>query len=284
LSELTRKRLDVLLVEQGLLAGREAARAAIMDGGVLVDGVRITKPGAACQIKALLQLTGRWAEQGYVSRGGLKLARALAEFHIDVAGRTCLDIGASTGGFTDCLLRHGARRVYAVDVGYGQLDWSLRTNERVVTKERLNARYLTPHTLYTQDEVWSDLAVIDVSFISITKILPACVSVLASPDFEIIALIKPQFEAGRRASTGGVIRSPLVHNEVLTTLVAFAGEMGLSTKSLTHSPIKGPKGNIEFLALWSPHQTAQTLPDIARVVEIAHLELNRPRSQVDQEQ
>src|SRR5262249_4252824 len=167
-------RLDVRVLDLGLFDSREAAQAAIMDGGIVVDGQTVTKPGISVSANAKIELAPGWGKPKYVSRGGLKLERALQIFKVSAAGRICLDIGASTGGFTDCRLKHGARRVYAVDVGYGQLDWSLRNDSRVVVRERVNARNLTADSLYSAGDEWASLASIDVSFISAAKILPAC--------------------------------------------------------------------------------------------------------------
>lgn len=251
-----KQRIDLLLVELGLFESREFARTAIMDGGILVNGQKVTKPGTAITANSQVAVAPGWGPPKYVSRGGLKLEKGLEEFKVDPGGRVCLDIGASTGGFTDCLLKHGASRVYAIDVGYGQLDWSLRQDSRVVVKERVNVRQLTPEKLYQPGDAWAEIAVIDVSFISLVKILPACLSLLDSRDPELICLIKPQFEAGREAvGKGGVVRSPEVHIQVIESLVKSAAELGLQTRGLSFSPIKGPAGNIEYLINWTPGMT-----------------------------
>lgn len=240
------ERLDALVLARGLFASREAARTAIMDGVVLVDGEKATKPGSAVRTDARIELTPGFAPLRYVSRGGLKLEKALAEFHVDPRDRICVDIGASTGGFTDCLLQNGARRVFAVDVGYGQLDWTLRNDSRVVVRERVNARYITRQLL--EDETEISLAVIDVSFISLLKILPA-LQALLTPAGEIVALVKPQFEAGKdKVGKGGVVRSPEAHQTILSQVIAGARQSGFIAVQLSFSPVKGPKGNIEFLA------------------------------------
>ncbi len=258
------------VLELGLFASREAAQAAIMDGGIVVDGKAVTKPGASVSREARIELAPGWGKPKYVSRGGLKLEKALDVFGIDPEGRICLDIGASTGGFTDCLLKHGAQLVYAVDVGYGQLDWSLRNDPRVVVVERVNARNLTAEFLYSAAGYWADLAVIDVSFISVVKILPACLRVLRKPAADFICLIKPQFEAGRAlVGKGGVVKSAAVHTEVIQSLRAKGEELGLHMHRLTCSPIKGPAGNIEFLAYWRT-DTASKSVDIAAIVDEAH--------------
>ncbi len=243
-----KQRLDLKLIELGLFESREVARTAIMDGGILVDGEKVTKPGAAVAEKSTITIAPGWGTPKYVSRGGLKLEKALSEFAIDPSGRVCLDVGASTGGFTDCLLKQGARLVYAIDVGYGQLDWSLRKDSRVIVKERVNARLLTPEALYENNSPVADFAVIDVSFISLAKILPACVSLLHKDKKELACLIKPQFEAGREAvGKGGVVRSPQVHEQVINAVIQEASRHGLATLALTYSPVKGPAGNIEYL-------------------------------------
>jgi 23S rRNA (cytidine1920-2'-O)/16S rRNA (cytidine1409-2'-O)-methyltransferase len=269
----TKVRLDVLAVERGLLPSRQAAQAAIIDGGVLVDGVKIDKPGTPVSTDVQLTLTKDWQPGKYVSRGGLKLEKALTEFGTDVSGRTCLDVGASTGGFTDCLLQHGARHVYAIDVGYGQLDWRLRQNEKVTVKERMNARYMTADQLYGDAKPWADFAVFDVSFISLTKVLPGCIALLESP-CDLIALVKPQFEAGRaEVGKGGVVRSAKTHEAVLKEVIAASAQHGLLAAALTHSPVKGPSGNIEFLLLLQqPRAGLATVAesDVTWAVEQAH--------------
>src|SRR6185437_3127062 len=234
------KRLDVLIVECGLLPSRQAAQAAIMDGGVLVDGQKVTKPGTPIDVHAKLQLTADWQGRKYVSRGGFKLERALEHFAVDVAGCICLDIGASTGGFTDCLLQRGAIKVYAIDVGYGQIDWKLRTDSRVVLLERANIRHLTAAELYKQDDPHAELCVIDVSFISLAKVLPKCLQLLRE-DSRLITLVKPQFEDGRLAvGKGGVVRDPSVHAQVLQQFVEACSQLNLAVQQITYSPIKGP--------------------------------------------
>jgi 23S rRNA (cytidine1920-2'-O)/16S rRNA (cytidine1409-2'-O)-methyltransferase len=246
----TRERLDVLLTQRGLALTRERARAFIMAGVVQVDGREALKPGALTPVTAAIEITAQPAESRYVSRGGLKLERALEAFHLDPAGRVCLDVGASTGGFTDVLLRRGARKVYAVDVGYGQLAWSLRTDPRVVTMERTNIRALTalPEPV--------EAAVIDVSFISLRLVLPPVVALLAPGDW-VVALVKPQFEAGRAEANrgGGVISDPEVHLRVLRELLEWLDEWParapdapyLVPRALIGSPIAGREGNHEYL-------------------------------------
>ncbi|MGG4553029.1 TlyA family RNA methyltransferase [Paenibacillus humicus] len=239
----SKERIDVLLVEQGYFDSREKAKTAIMAGLVFGNQERIEKAGT--KIPRDTKLTVKGAIHPYVSRGGLKLEKALKLFQIDMNGRVMLDIGSSTGGFTDCALQHGASYVYAIDVGYNQLDWSLRNDERVNVKERTNFRYMTPEDL---DGPSPDFASIDVSFISLRIILPPLVALLGRPA-DIVALIKPQFEAGReKVGKSGVVRDAKVHQEVLETVLSFASELGYVLQGLTYSPITGGEGNIEFLA------------------------------------
>jgi 23S rRNA (cytidine1920-2'-O)/16S rRNA (cytidine1409-2'-O)-methyltransferase len=236
-----RERLDVLLHNMGLADSREQARRLIMAGQVSVNGETADKPGTRILPTATIHIEAR---PPYVSRGGLKLEAALSGFGVDVRGLVAADIGASTGGFTDCLLQHGAARVYAVDVGYGQLAWGLRQDPRVVVMERVNARYLRalPETV--------DLITVDVSFISLKLVLPAVMPLL-KPVGGIIALVKPQFEAGRtQVGKGGVVRDPAVHLAVLQDLLGWASTHGLQTRGLIPSPLRGPAGNIEFLVYW----------------------------------
>jgi 23S rRNA (cytidine1920-2'-O)/16S rRNA (cytidine1409-2'-O)-methyltransferase len=234
-----KKRIDVMMHEQGFAPSREKARAMIMAGEVLVDGQHIDKPGTQVNVAAKLTIRSK---PRFVSRGGEKLAGALAAFRIDIAGRVCADVGASTGGFTDCLLQNGADRVYAIDVGYGQLDYNLRQDKRVTVIERTNARYLErlPEAV--------NLVTIDASFISLKLLLPTIQGWLAT-QADIIPLIKPQFEAGREdVGKGGVVKDSAIHIRVLQEILSFAQNQELMVKGLTISPIKGPAGNIEFLA------------------------------------
>ncbi|MBI5669923.1 MAG: TlyA family RNA methyltransferase [Chloroflexi bacterium] len=242
-----KKRLDVLLHERGLASTREKARGMIMAGEVLVNGTVVDKPGTRASENAEIVLKGK---PRFVSRGGDKLAHALAVFAVSAAGRVCADVGASTGGFTDCLLQNGAARVYAIDVGYGQLDYTLRQDARVVVIERTNARYLE-----TLAEPVS-LVVMDASFISLKLLLPAIRGWL-TPQADVIPLIKPQFEAGKQdVGKGGVVRDRRVHARVLEDVLNAARELGFAVKGLTTSPIKGPAGNTEFLAWLGWGQTA----------------------------
>lgn len=236
-----KERLDVLLTKKGLCDSRERAKAEIMSGTVFVDGQRADKPGTAYPPDARIEMRG--SSIGFVSRGGLKLEKALSVFPVSPAGKVCMDCGASTGGFTDCLLKRGAVRVYAVDVGYGQLAWSLRTDPRVINMERTNARYLRPEDLPEP----MDLAVIDVSFISLSLILPA-IRQLLKPEGEIVCLIKPQFEAGKdKVGKKGVVRDREVHKDVLDGFLRTAESLSLYPAGLTWSPVRGPEGNIEYL-------------------------------------
>ncbi len=238
---MSKVRLDLLVFQKGLTDSRERARTEIMSGNVFVNGQRADKPGTAVDETSLLELRG--ASPGFVSRGGLKLQKALDFFGVSPEGKICLDCGASTGGFTDCLLKRGAIKVYAVDVGYGQLAWTIRNDPRVVTLERTNIRYVTKEQI--PDDV--DLAVIDVSFISLKLVLPP-VKALLKGSGEVICLIKPQFEAGRdKVGKKGVVRDNAARLEVLENFLSYASANGFSVRGLTCSPIKGPEGNIEFL-------------------------------------
>lgn len=260
-------RLDQLITELGLAPSRERARAVIMAGEVFVDGQRVDKPGTAVDPAKHIEVRG--AALPYVSRGGLKLEKALKVFPVTTEGLTCLDCGASTGGFTDVLLKNGAKRVYAVDVGYGQLAWSLRGDERVVNMERTNARYLTRQEI--PEEI--DLAVMDLAFISVRLVIPAAEALLKD-NGEIICLLKPQFEAGREnVGKKGVVRDEKVHLQVLTDFMDFVPRSGLTLMGLDYSPIKGPEGNIEYLA-WLK-KGAHTAPelDAEAIVAASHGEL-----------
>lgn len=235
-----RVRADKLLVERGLVTSRERAQALILSGAVFSGEQRIEKPGERLPAEAPLEIRG--AELPYVSRGGVKLAHALDTFGVTVQGRVALDVGASTGGFTDCLLQRGAARVYAIDVGYGQLAWKLRTDPRVSLFERTNIRHFNPGRLPEQPS----LAVIDVSFISLRLVLPAVLPLLCS-GAELLPLVKPQFEVGReRVGRGGVVRDPEARREAVTSIRQFAEELGLVCRGETASPIPGPKGNVEY--------------------------------------
>lgn len=236
-----KERLDVLLVQRGMAASREKAKAMIMAGEILVDGEREDKAGSMFPDTVTITQKGR--PLPYVSRGGLKLEKAMTHFGMDLTGKICMDVGASTGGFTDCMLQNGAVKVYAVDVGHGQLDWKLRNDERVVCMERTNIRYVTPEDIQEPVQFVS----IDVSFISLTKVLLP-VRNLMEEGAEMTALIKPQFEAGReKVGKKGVVRDPAVHLEVIQTVISYAKSIFFGVRHLEFSPIKGPEGNIEYL-------------------------------------
>lgn len=236
-----KERLDVLLVQQGLANSRELAKAYIMAGNVYVDGQKEDKAGTKVAVTARLEVKGN--QMKYVSRGGYKLEKAMDVFGIRLDGKICLDIGASTGGFTDCMLQNGASKVYAIDVGYGQFAWKLRNDERVVCLEKTNVRYVTHEQV--PDE--GDFASIDVSFISLTKVLPAVLGVLGEKG-QLVCLIKPQFEAGReKVGKKGVVRDSSVHREVIEMIVEYVRTQSLGILGLDFSPIKGPEGNIEYL-------------------------------------
>ena len=236
-----KERLDVLLVKQGLAPSREKAKAIIMSGNVFVDGEREDKAGSLFKEDAQIEVKGN--PNPYVSRGGLKLAKAFDTFQLSVKDKICTDVGSSTGGFTDCLLQHGAKKVMAIDVGRGQLDWKLRQDSRVVVMEKTNIRHVTPEDL--PDAI--DFSSVDVSFISLTKVLPTLYNYLILGG-EVIALIKPQFEAGReKVGKKGVVKEPQVHQEVIEKVATEAKVMGFRVKGIDYSPIKGPEGNIEYL-------------------------------------
>ena len=260
-----KKRIDVYMVEHGLAESREKARALVIAGAVTVGGQTVTKPANTVAEGQEVAVRGG---DDFVSRGGHKLEKALGSFPIDLNGAVCIDVGASTGGFTDCMLQHGAAFVYAVDVGYGQLAWRLRQDDRVVVMERTNARYLEPDMFVRP----ASFASIDVSFISLKLILPALKRVL-TPPFTVVALIKPQFEAGRgKVGKHGVVREAATHIEVIESVLDAARTMGFAVRGLTYSPIKGPQGNIEYLACLADTGEDST-PDIASVVSEAHASL-----------
>ncbi len=257
-------RLDQLVFELGLTESRERAKTTIMSGHVFVNGQRADKPGIPVAPDARVEVHGEALP--FVSRGGFKLDKALRVFPVDPAGKHCIDCGASTGGFTDVLLQHGAERVYSVDVGYGQLAWKLRNDERVINLERTNLRYITAEQIPEA----LDLAVMDVSFISIRLVLPA-VKALLKPEADLICLIKPQFEAGREeVGKKGVVRDVKVHEEVVRGILDFAPGIGLSVQGLDFSPIKGPEGNIEYIC-WMKNSAAPSAAiDAAAVVAASH--------------
>ncbi|MCF0121538.1 MAG: TlyA family RNA methyltransferase [Oscillospiraceae bacterium] len=264
---MSKQRLDVLMTEKALAESREKAKALIMSGVVYVGGKREDKPGAQVNPDAEIEVRGE--KQDYVSRGGYKLERALDFFGISPEGLVCLDCGASTGGFTHCLLKRGAKKVYAIDVGDGQLAWTIRNDPRVVTMERTNIRYVTPEQL--EDKI--ELAVIDVSFISLKLVLPAVRQLLKDGAY-LACLIKPQFEAGReKVGKKGVVRDLETHVEVLESFIKNAEEAGFTVLNLTNSPIKGPEGNIEFLGHLSTVKQDGIIISPREVAERAHTEL-----------
>jgi len=238
-----KERLDVLLTELGHFESREKAKRGIMAGIVFVDNIRVDKAGSKVDTEAVIEIKGKKLK--YVSRGGLKLEKAMANYEIVLNDKVCMDIGASTGGFTDCMLQNGATKVYSVDVGYGQLAWSLRSNPQVVNMERTNIRYIEREKI----EEPLDFVSIDVSFISLRLVLPVAAELLRE-NGQIVFLIKPQFEAGReQVKKNGVVRDKKVHKDVIKKVVGYANENGISVEHIEYSPIKGPKGNIEFLGI-----------------------------------
>lgn len=263
-----RKRIDLLLVERGYESSRERAKALIMAGAVSAEGRKIDKPGEVVEETSEIHVKH---ELRYVSRGGLKLEKAIDAFSIELKDITCLDVGASTGGFTDCMLQNGAARVYAVDVGYGQLAWKLRTDPRVISMERTNIRFLTEEILPERIGFFS----IDISFISLEMALPVVYRLLL-PDAQGVCLIKPQFEAGRdKVGKKGVVRDSAIHEEVIKKVIDSAAAIGFCICGLDYSPVKGPEGNIEYLLyLKTACQSGHCAIDIKEVVYHSHLELN----------
>ena len=267
-------RLDQYLVQHGLIQSRERAKAMIMSGVVFVNEQKVDKAGEMIKEDAKVEVRGH--DIGYVSRGGLKLEKAMQCFPLTPKGKVCMDIGASTGGFTDCMLQNGAKKVYAIDVGYGQLDWKLRSDARVVCLERTNARYLSteqiPETL--------DFASIDVSFISLKLIFPALYTLLCEGG-EVACLIKPQFEAGReKVGKKGVVRDPAVHLEVLENFLRHAKENNFTVLGITYSPIRGPEGNIEYLGYLKKGGEANCVPDLRALVDASHSALKEGHGEI----
>ncbi|MFT4105288.1 MAG: TlyA family RNA methyltransferase [Lacrimispora sp.] len=268
-----KERLDVLLVKNGLAESREKAKAIIMAGIVYVDGEKEDKAGTSFEETAAVEVRGSTLK--YVSRGGLKLEKAMTHFDVTLEGKVCMDVGASTGGFTDCMLQNGAVKVYAVDVGHGQLAWKLRNDPRVVCMEKTNIRYVTPEDINDRIEFSS----IDVSFISLTKVLGPVKNLLRE-EGEIVCLIKPQFEAGReKVGKKGVVRESSVHLEVIEHVISHAVSIGLLPLHLEYSPIKGPEGNIEYLLHLKNHQEGEVCPDHTldpeKTVREAHTDLGQ---------
>lgn len=262
-----KERLDVLLFSRGLADSREKAKAIIMSGIVFVDGEREDKAGQSFDVEVPIEIKGHTLK--YVSRGGLKLEKAMSNFEVTLDGKICMDVGSSTGGFTDCMLQNGAVKVYAVDVGHGQLDWKLRQDERVVVMEKTNIRYVEPKDI--SDII--NFSSIDVSFISLTKVLIPVKNLLAE-DGQIVCLIKPQFEAGReKVGKKGVVREKSVHIEVIEKVIAFSISSGFEVLNLEFSPVKGPEGNIEYLLHLQNHTEGvydKVSFDVVEIVEKAH--------------
>jgi 23S rRNA (cytidine1920-2'-O)/16S rRNA (cytidine1409-2'-O)-methyltransferase len=263
-------RADMRLVELGLCESREKARAVIMSGNAFCGDVRVEKPGENVPEDCIIELRG--AQNPFVSRGGLKLEKAVTKYGISLEGVTAMDVGASTGGFTDCMLRHGAAKVYAIDVGYGQLDWKLRTDERVIVMERTNARFMEPSWFAEKP----DFASMDVSFISIRLILPGIYACL-SEGARSVVLVKPQFEAGKgKVGKNGVVRDPAIHVQVLSDAARFAQQTDFMIEAMDFSPITGPKGNIEFLLILQKRADGRLMDDrevalaVSRTVDEAH--------------
>ncbi|MBV7275068.1 TlyA family RNA methyltransferase [Clostridium thailandense] len=267
-----KERLDVLLVEKGIFQSRERAKASIMAGEIFVDGQRVDKCGEKVKKSSSIEFKGE--QLPFVSRGGLKLQKAVKNFNIDLNEKICLDIGASTGGFTDCMLQNSAKKVYSIDVGYGQFAWKLRIDPRVVCMERTNIRYVNIDDIGE----YSDFASIDVSFISLKKVVPAVLNLL-NDNGRIMALIKPQFEAGReKVGKKGVVREKSTHEEVVSNIINFITECNCEIIGLDYSPIKGPEGNIEYLVYFTKERDSYekfSYDEITRVVDLAHSGLNR---------
>lgn len=269
---MAKERLDVLLVNRGLAASREKAKAIIMSGSVYVDGQKEDKAGQTFPEEANIEVRGSTLK--YVSRGGLKLEKAMECFDVSLSGKICMDVGSSTGGFTDCMLQNGAVKVYAVDVGHGQLDWKLRNDQRVICMEKTNVRYVKPEDI--EDRI--QFSSIDVSFISLTKVLGP-VKELLTDDGEIVCLIKPQFEAGReKVGKHGVVRDASVHKEVIDMVMNYAVSINFEVLNLEFSPVKGPEGNIEYLLHLLKHQSKEysCIPvDSGEIVRKAHETLDK---------
>lgn len=264
-----KKRLDVLLVERLYAQTRSKAQAIIMSGNVYVNGQKVDKPGTSFEESVEIEVRG--AVCPYVSRGGLKLEKALRDFGVKPDGFVCSDSGASTGGFTDCLLQQGAKKVFAIDVGYGELNWKIRNDPRVVVMERTNIRYVTPEDLGEP----LDLSVIDVSFIGLELVLPTIKNLLKPGQGQVLCLIKPQFEAGREnIGKNGVVRDPKIHQMVLDNFVTLVHGLGFTILGLTFSPVKGPAGNIEFLGHLTLADAEGIIPNTADVVAQAHKTLD----------
>ncbi len=269
--KMTKDRLDKILTEKGYFETKSKAQAAIMAGDVKIDGIVITKAGFQIEVKenTLIQIK----TMPYVSRGGFKLEKAIKIFGIDLKDKICLDAGASTGGFTDCMLQHGAKKVYSVDVGYGQISWKLRTDNRVKVIERVNIKSCFDYEIYNETDKRAQFISMDLSFISITKVLKNVISLASNDGFEIVSLIKPQFEAGKnQIGKNGVVREKETHIEVIKNVIEYSKSLNLAVKDLTYSPIKGPKGNIEYLIYLSNNSENKEI-NIENIVDQSHQEL-----------
>lgn len=267
---MTKERLDKILTDKGYFETKSKAQAAIMAGDVKVNGETIAKAGFQLELKedTIFEIKS----MPFVSRGGFKLDRAIKYFNINLKDKVCLDAGASTGGFTDCMLQNGAKKVYSVDVGYGQFAWKLRTDSRVKVIERVNVKNCKVEDIYSENEEKAEFLTMDLSFISITKVLENIVNLSNKTDFEIVSLIKPQFEAGKeQVGKNGVVRDKETHVEVIKNVIQFAKNLKLNVKNLTYSPIRGPKGNIEYLVYLTSKETDFEIP-VEEVVEQAHRE------------
>lgn len=268
-----KERLDKILVDLGYFENKSKASSAILAGNVMIGTEVITKAGF--QLDPTKDYDFHVKSMPYVSRGGFKLKKALESFDITVKDRICLDAGASTGGFTDCLLQNGAKFVYAADVGYGQLDWKIRSSEKVKTIEKTNLRTCSFEDIYSPEEPIADLLVSDLSFISLEKILPNLKKLMAQDFHEMICLIKPQFEAGKDfVEKGGVVKSQKIHIDVINNVISCVKELGYTIKGLTYSSIKGPAGNIEYLIWFTTEPEKEEIPAIEGLVETAHKNLN----------
>lgn len=267
---MAKERLDKILTDKGFFETKNKAQAAIMAGDVKVDGATITKAGFQIEIKenTIFEIKS----MPFVSRGGFKLDKAIKTFNINLKDRICLDAGASTGGFTDCMLQNGAKKVYSVDVGYGQLAWKLRTDSRVKVIEKVNIKNCSEEDIYNENDKRADFITMDLSFISITKVITNILKLTNKENFEIVSLIKPQFEAGKeQVGKNGVVREKEIHIEVIKNVINYCKSLGLYVKDLTFSPIKGPAGNIEYLAYLTNQKTENDI-QIENIVTIAHNE------------
>ena len=267
--KMAKERLDKILTDKGFFDTKSRAQAAIMAGDVKVDGVVITKSGFQLEVKD--NTVFEIKSMPFVSRGGFKLDKALKEFNIDLSGKICLDAGASTGGFTDCMLQNGAKKVYSVDVGYGQIAWKLRTDNRVKVIEKVNVKNCSEDDIYSETDERANFLTMDLSFISITKVVPNIIKLANKDNFEIVSLIKPQFEAGKeQVGKNGVVREKETHIEVINNVIRNCSSLNLFVKNLTFSPIKGPKGNIEYLIYLGSETENCLQPNVEDIVNSAH--------------